>query len=443
MKRRDFLMAAAAGVGALGVPFEARAENPAGRKPNIILIMADDLGYECLGSSGSEQYETPCLDELARTGMRFTHCYSQPLCTPSRVQIMTGRYNGRNYKDFGYLDPGEVTFGNVLRDAGYATCIAGKWQLNGIGQFPSWEDSSRPVHFGFDEYCLWQLTKKRTEGERYADPLVEQNGQPAAVAKDGYGPDVFCDYLLDFIERKADEPFFAYYPMALTHCPFWPTPDSRDWPDPAKRRPGHGYWGEKRNFGDMVQYMDKTVGRIVDKLDSLGIRDDTLIVFTTDNGTDTPIESRLGGRMVQGGKGETTDAGTHVPLIVNWPGTVPGGRVCDDLIDFSDFLPTLAQVGGASLPSDRAIDGQSFLSQLRGEEGNPREWVYCHYRPRKRDELRVFARDKRWKLYGNGDLHDLNADILEKVPINEMNEAAAEAKKRLQKALDSLAPSTD
>jgi arylsulfatase A len=440
MKRREFLKAAAAGLSTLGLGSEASAAAQRAGKPNILLIMVDDLGYECLGSYGSKEYETPHLDELARTGLRFTHCYSQPLCTPSRVQIMTGRYNHRNYKAFGYLDPAEVTFGNVLRDAGYATCIAGKWQLNGIEEFPNWEDASRPVHFGFDEYCLWQLTKKRNEGERYANPLVEQSGQPATLRSDQYGPDVFCDYLLDFVERKSGQPFFAYYPMALTHCPFWPTPDSPAWADPSARRPGHEYWGEAENFGDMVKYMDKTVGRLVQKLDALGIRDDTLIIFTTDNGTDKPITSKLGDRNIKGGKGEFTDAGTRVPLIINWRGTTPSGVVYDDLIDFSDFLPTLAEAAGAAMPSDRIIDGHSFFPRIRGEKGNPREWVFCHYwgNGRKKAEAREFVRDKRWKLYDNGDLYDLNADIDEKTPIVKMSTETEAAQQRLQGAFETV-----
>ena len=148
-------------------------------KPNVILIMADDMGYECLGSNGSTSYATPKIDALGEEGIRFTHCISQPLCTPSRVKIMTGLYNYRNYEYFDYLNPSQRTFGNIMHEAGYATCIAGKWQLNGISykdEVPNWNDSLRPHHFGFDEYCLWQLTKPRSEGERYAHPTIQQNG---------------------------------------------------------------------------------------------------------------------------------------------------------------------------------------------------------------------------------------------------------------------------
>jgi arylsulfatase A len=142
--------------------------------------MADDMGYECLGAYGSTSYQTPNLDALASEGILFTRCISQPLCTPSRVKIMTGLYNYRNYDYFGNLDTEAYTFGNLMRDAGYSTCISGKWQLNGIyhkDDIPDWDDHSKPNQFGFDEYCLWQLTKLRKEGERYANPLVQQNGE--------------------------------------------------------------------------------------------------------------------------------------------------------------------------------------------------------------------------------------------------------------------------
>ena len=178
--------------------------------PNIVLIMADDMGYECLGVNGSTEYQTPNLDRLANKGIHFEHSYSQPLCTPSRVKIMTGKYNFRNYEDFGYLNPNQVTFGNLLKDAGYATCIAGKWQLNGLySKREGHLDVNRPYEFGFDEYCLWQLVHGRGEGERFANPLITQNGEDLPRDPDAYGPQVFTDYICNFIDRKAGQPFMG------------------------------------------------------------------------------------------------------------------------------------------------------------------------------------------------------------------------------------------
>jgi len=400
------------------------------KKPNIVLIMADDLGYECLGCYGSKSYKTPVLDGLARTGMRFEHCYSQPLCTPSRVKLMTGQYNFRNYVNFGVLDPKQKTFGHLLRDRGYATCVVGKWQLYGsVDQSAEVRGTgSMPGQAGFDEHCLWQI---KDRGSRYKDPVMVQNGKTRDDLQGKYGPDISCDYALDFIERHKAGPFLLYYPMALVHSPFEPTPDSEDWGKKTKKN-------DTRYFADMVAYMDKIVGRIVGKLGELGLRENTLVLFVGDNGTDKSIRSKMADSVIRGDKGNTTDGGTHVPMIANQPGVVPAGKVCGDLVDFSDFVPTFAEATGADIPGDMPVDGRSFLPQLRGEKGNPREWIFCHYDPRwGKNKMRRFVRDKRWKLYANGELYDVQADVLEQNP-NPTGPEAAEARKRLQAVLDSM-----
>jgi len=410
-------------------------------RPNIVLIMADDLGHECLGCYGSTSYHTPHLDAMAGRGVAFEHCYSTPLCTPSRVQIMSGKYNFRNYHDFGYMRPDEVTFGNILRDAGYATAIAGKWQLNGIGKgYDRADDSTRPHDAGFDSYCLWQLTRARAEGERYWAPLYEQDGRLVDLREDPgvYGPDRFCDYLCDFIGQHRDGPFLAYYPMVLTHNPFLPTPDSasREQTDPE-------------NFADMVAYADKLVGRVVDRLEELGLTDNTLVMFTGDNGTNRNIASQTETRTVQGGKGTLPDAGTHVPLVAQWPAAMPAGYVCRDLVDFTDFVPTLAEAAGVPLPEGFTTDGRSFLPRLRGEAGNPREWVFCHYEPRMPsvDAHRGrFARTRRFKLYHDGRFYDVPADVLEQADIDLDDQGTPELqlkrdqRQRLQAVLNAMPP---
>jgi len=433
--RRGFLKVAGLSVAATALPRAgslAQSRRSGGRRPNLILIMADDLGYECLGCYGSTSYRTPVLDELARTGMRFDHCYSQPLCTPSRVQIMTGRYNFRNYIDFGVLDRRETTFGHVLKRAGYATCVVGKWQLYGrANDKPGIAGrGAAPKQAGFDEHCLWQVDRRES---RYRDPLIVENGNYRGDLEGKYGPDIFCEYALDFIERKKDAPFLLYFPMALVHSPFVPTPDSPEWTE-GKDRPN------KKHFADMVAYMDKIVGSLVAKLDELGLRDNTLILFTGDNGTGRGIQSRLGDRIVAGGKGQTTDAGTHVPFVANWKAAMPAGKVCDDLIDFTDFLPTLAEAARTNLPPGLTVDGRSFLPQLRGRKGNPREWIFCHYFRNAGDSPKRFARDKRWKLYQSGALFDLSIDTLEERPIRADQDSAeaAIARKRLRPVLDAL-----
>jgi arylsulfatase A len=394
------------------------------RKPNIVLIMADDMGYECLGSYGSAVYSTPNLDNLAKEGVRFTHCYSQPLCTPSRVQLMTGKYNFRNYEAFGYLNPKEKTFGNLLKEAGYDTCIAGKWQLNGMSgpkKYPGWDDTNRPHHFGFDEYCLWQLQNGRPEGERYANPLIVQNGKALPRNGTAYGPDVFTNFVLEFIDKKRQEPFFVYYSMALVHDPFVPTPASKEWSRSSDR-----YKESTHHFGDMVEYSDKLVGRILDKLRQTGLDQNTLVVFTGDNGTNVQITSLMkDGTKVKGEKGSMADGGTRVPLIAYWAGKSARGVVNQDLIDFADFLPTLAEAAGAKVPGE--VDGKSFLPKILGKKSSSKPYVYMYYKPRwGKFEAGVFARNHTYKLYGDGRFFNVEKDVREQQPLDSNNLTASE-----------------
>ncbi|MFW6162275.1 MAG: sulfatase-like hydrolase/transferase [Planctomycetota bacterium] len=419
MDRRGFLSSVGLGIMAAALGAEGNR-----RRPNVVLIMADDLGYECLGCNGGTSYQTPHLDRLAAAGTRFTHAYCTPLCSPTRIEIMTGRYGFRNYKGWGVLDPDERTFGHVLRDAGYATCVSGKWQLC---HFHKPENADHPDRAGFDEHCVWTWRYKGKKPSRYWDPWIWQNGKLLEGTEGQYGPDIHRDFILDFITRHHDRPFFAYYPMNLVHAPFVPTPDSGDG-QAGKRKKGKQY------YADMVAYMDKCVGQVVAALERLGLRERTLVLFTADNGTPRGITSKMGDVTIPGGKGKMTDAGCHVALIASWPGTTPAGRVCDDLIDFSDVLPTLADLAGARLPEGVTLDGRSFLPQLRGEKGSPRDWVYIQLNKKRA------VRDRRWKLYADGRLFDVAADPFEKRPFKpgDGGAEAAAARERLQKALDGL-----
>jgi len=402
-------------------------EAPATRKkPNLILIMADDLGYETIGANGGTSYQTPALDKLAATGARFTQCYVQPLCTPTRVQLMTGQYNVRNYLNFGTLEPRAVTFGNLLQDAGYATCITGKWQLG--------HDVNLPKKFGFDEACLWQHTRRPP---RYANPGLEVNGVEKDFVSGEYGPDLVNDYAIDFITRQQSKPFFLYYPLMLTHSPYQPTPDSAAWDPMAKGEQGKQ---SEKHFGDMVEYMDKLLGKLIATLDALGLRENTLVVFLGDNGTGKGTRSMMGDKVVIGGKGSTTAAGMHVPLIVNWPGQVAPGAVKHELVDSTDFLPTLLDAAGVKPPAKLPLDGRSFLPLLRGNSSTPREWIYSWYSPRQGADMSVreFAFNQRFKLYRAGDFFDLEQDIHENRPlkVDSLNGDAEKAAKLLQSALD-------
>ena len=381
------------------------AQGPGKAKPNIVVILADDLGYECIGANGGKSYKTPNVDKLAAKGVRFDHCYVQPLCTPTRVQLMTGRYNVRNYIKFGLLDPRATTFANLLKRAGYVTCMTGKWQLG--------HEVSLPSKFGFDEYCLWQHTRRPP---RYANPGLEINGKEMDYKKGEYGPDLVNAYALDFLNRrKKDQPFLLYYTMLLTHDPFQPTPDSPDW-DPKAM--GAKVNANKKHFGDMVVYMDKLIGKLVDRLEELKLRENTLIIFLGDNGTGQGVVSQLGDQLIHGGKGQTTAAGMHVPLIANWPGVIPGGKVCGDLVDSTDMLPTLCDAAGVAVPADLKIDGHSFFPQLRGEKGRPRDWFYCWYARDGGANGKEFAATHRYKLYRSGELYDYQKDRKELKPLD-------------------------
>ncbi len=405
------------------------------RRPNVILIMADDMGYECLGVYGSTSYKTPVLDDLASNGIKFENCVSQPLCTPSRVKIMTGQYNYRNYDYFGHLNTNQFTFGNLMKDAGYATCIAGKWQLNGLSypnDITDTEDSFKPNKLGFDEYSLWQLTQKAKKGGRFANPLIEQNGKLLDREEMAYGPDIFSNFILDFIERKKDEPFFVYYPMVLVHDPFVATPDSEEWGNEEKR-----FKNDTTYFKDMVAYTDKIVGRITDKLKELNIDDNTIVIFTGDNGTHPSIYSKTKEMEIRGAKGNTIDHGTHVPLIVSWPDKIKKGVVFEDLIEFSDFFATFSDIVG----SENTSDGKSFYPLLTNEKYIPRETAFVHYDPRWGKRVNryknQFVRTVDYKLYQDGRFFNLNNDILEKSPLvtGSLSNAELEIKIELENVL--------
>ena len=403
----------------------ADAGAPASR-PNIILILADDLGYETLGANGGTSYRTPVLDHLAASGVRFSHAFAQPLCTPSRVQLMTGLSNVRNYLSFGNMDPHSLTFGNLFQKAGYATCIAGKWQLG--------KDLDLPKKFGFDESCLWQHTRRPP---RYANPGLEINGVQKDFNKGEYGPDLVNDYALDFIARHKTKPFLLYYPMLLTHDPYQPTPDSPDW-DPKAR--GEAVNQAAAHFGEMVAYMDKLVGKVTAHLDECGLRDNTLVIFLGDNGSGAGTRSMMGERVVIGRKGRTLDAGMHVPLIANWPGHHAKGSVCADLVDTTDVLPTLCAAAGVAINEPEQLDGRSFLPQVLGETGHPREWLYAWYSPRQGNDksVREFAFNHRFKLYRSGKFFDLtkDPDEISPLPVASLAGDAAKAAAALQGALD-------
>ena len=232
--------------------------------------------------------------------------------------------------------------------------------------------------------------------------------------------DIFVNYLLDFIEKNKDGKFLAYYPMALVHDPFPPTPDSKSWKtDPA----GH-HKSDTLNFRDMVTYSDKNVGKIVQKLKDLGIYENTIIIFTGDNGTGKAIVTPMkDGSVVKGGKGLTIDRGHHVPLVINWGTRKYKSHETDRLMDFTDILPTLAEAMRVKVPAKWDTDGRSILPLVYEKEGRPREWIFSHYTPVHNADANKhsarFMQNQHYKLYSDGRFYDLKKDIEEQNPIAE------------------------
>jgi arylsulfatase A len=384
-------------------------------KPNVILIMADDIGFECLSINGSTSYKTPILDSLARNGINFTQAISQPLCTPSRVKIMTGKYNFRNYDFFTYLNPKEKTFGNLFKENGYKTAVVGKWQLNGLKyQLEGYKDNTRPYQLGFDEYCLWQLTKERNEGERFANPLLEQNRKILPRDENAYGPDIVSDYAIDFINRNKDRSFFLYYPMILVHNPFVPTPDSPEWKSldtRSKQNP--------RFFVDMVAYMDKIIGKIVNTLKQNGIAENTLLLFVGDNGTNVNLISQTVNGPVRGAKGNTITHGNHVPMIAHWPDQIKKPKSYNGLINFSDFYATFSDI----LKVENQSDGTSMMDIFKEKNTLERNTATTYYNPMWSKNVNryrnVYSQNDRYKLYKNGKFFDMKNDLLETQPLKD------------------------
>lgn len=367
-------------------------------RPNLIVIMADDLGAKELSCYGHPLHQTPHLDRLAGSGIQFDTCYTACICHPTRFEIMTGQYGstngvyhfagrpggpGRNSPEEQIVN--HLTFGKVLQGAGYATAQAGKWQLTG-------EHPNLVVENGFDEYCMWAYKHNLPRGvehtggwegkegqktSRYWHPSIVRNGEYVPTTIDDYGPDIYTDFVIDFIRRHRDGPFFVYYPMALTHGPFYATPAS----NPNERDKFRN--SKQDHFGENVEYMDHLVGRIVAALDEMGLREDTIVMFTGDNGT--------GGE----GKGTPTELGARVPMIVNCPGRVAPTGLTDALVDTSDVMPTLVELAGAELPADHPVDGHSIVPILRGEQSDVREWIFSYLADRR------VLRTKRWLLERN------------------------------------------
>jgi arylsulfatase A-like enzyme len=423
----------------------AFAEAGAGR-PNVVFILIDDLGHYGVTAYGADRitsnqgvftnvpFSTPRMDSLARDGMRCEYAYAYPLCEPTRVSLMTGMNNSRNFIQAKALYESQITFGDLFRQEGYATCITGKWkQSRGTREFPGKEYVYK---FGWDEFCCFDVVG---EGKRMIEPYIVDNGKVMKLqgidpetGRRYYGPDVFNRYALDFIERHQDEPFFLYYPMVLVHDEHTPTPDTRpkalfdefDLDRKAEYGPMTG--DERRYFPDMLRYTDKMIGKVLDKLNALGLSENTLVVVMGDNGTKECFSHVLpDGAIYDGAKGSTTEAGLRVPLLLRWPGKIPSGQVYSAMVNVTDIYPTLCDAVGVPVPNRDRIDGRSFWEQAAGRENKEhRRDIYTWYNANKpitdQGGLLEYAHNKEFKRYAphkgfpQGRFFDLRSDPLEK-----------------------------
>jgi arylsulfatase A-like enzyme len=431
-------------------PPQVEAEEE-GIKPNILFILVDDLGKEWISCYGADVISTPNIDALATSGMIFHNAYSMPQCTPSRVTILTGKYPWRNgfvnHWDVprwgvGYFDwkqKENTTFARLLKDLGYSNCAAGKWQINDFRIEPE----AMKKH-GFDDWAMWTgfETGNPASSMRYMDAYV--NSPDGSKTYGGiFGPDLYANYLIEFMKQHRDRPMCLYFPMALTHTPLVATPDE----------PGAEHPIDKHKA--MVRYMDKLVGLLLATLDELNLRERTIIFFTTDNGSTRGISGFLNGQEVEGGKGTETESGVNAPFIVNCPGLVPSGVETDALTDFSDLFPTFVELAGGSVPDDLMIDGVSIAPVILGKQKDTkREWIMAlGHGPAKLDEYGVrgqkdFAsrviRDKQYKVWVSSEkeifrMHDLKKDPFEMANlIHSELEEHQKAIRKFQTVLDAL-----
>lgn len=422
MRRTMILLIAALIPGALPL----RAAEPV-RRPNIVVLLADDLGYGDLGCYGCKDIRTPVLDQLAARGVRLTSFYANgPECTPTRAALLTGRYQQRvgglecaigtgnvgryddavrlrETRDLG-LPVDEVSVARLLKDAGYATALCGKWHLG-------YEDKFSPNRHGFDRtfYCLGGGMDYFHHVENTPTPLpvLRRNGKP--IERPGYFTDLVADEAVRFIQDHKDRPFFLYVPFTAPHAPYQEPKDRSDRPLPADSPLWNQAKAPPEVYAAMVERMDQAIGRVLAALDEVRCAEHTLVVFASDNGgtasaRPTPFRGR---------KGSTFEGGVRVPCLLHWPGRLPEKAVSDQVALTMDLTASLVRVAGATVPKDRPFDGLDILERLektqpllprtvfwRARRGNETWWAvrdaalkYVARQAGERKEEHLFALD--------------------------------------------------
>ncbi|TYA72039.1 arylsulfatase [Seonamhaeicola marinus] len=426
-------------------------------KPNIIYILADDMGYGDVGVYGQTKIKTPNIDKLANEGIRFTDHYSgQTVCSPSRCSLMTGMHMGNASVTINgqLLDPNDVTIAELLKTAGYKTGLIGKWGLSqGVTDDNCPNQQGFDHYFGFDNqgfahfYYPEYLWRNHTKVE-YPENLNIRDEQGRYIKGKGtYSHDEFAKEALQFIKENKDEPFFLYLPFAIPHAELTIQEEAMEeyralnWPETPKRIGGgggkdYGYGSQYVNgycaqdepnttYAAMITRMDKNIGRIVDLLNELGIDENTIIMFSSDNGP-----SNEGGQSIKffdsskglrGKKRDLYEGGIRIPFVVNWKGTVKGGQVSNLPSAFWDFLPTACDLANIETPKN--IDGISMLPTILGESNSQEKhkYLYWEWKHGKRP-LYETVRVDNWKFFRvtpqnstkpHYELYDLDKDVSE------------------------------
>jgi arylsulfatase A len=430
--RRDFLKALGLGTAALSIPTFARAGAPIRKRPNFVFVNIDDLGYADIEPFGSVLNRTPNLIRMAAEGRKLTCFYAAPVCSPSRSSLMTGCYPVRvgipNVLFPGNntgLSAAERALPQLLKEQGYATMCVGKWHLGDQPEF-------LPTRHGFDHYFGLPYSNdmgpaaegaRSNLGEPLPDPAKVRNDHPPLpllrdeqvverVRADEQTTLVsrYTDEAVKFLRESRDKPFFLYLAHSAVHFPLYP---------------GKAFQGKSKNgvYGDWVEEVDWSVGRVLDAVRELGLSENTLVLFTSDNGG-TP---RAVNKPLRGFKGSTWEGGMREPTIAWWPGRIPAGTSCEAITGMIDVLPTLVSLAGGEVPNDRILDGRDIWPLLAGEpNAKPPHEEFLYFKSQKLEAVRSGP----WKLHlAKGELYNLETDLGESADVAQDNPDVA---KRLQ-----------
>ena len=422
LTRRDFLGSATTAAVLGGImhetlhpfyPMEALAQSVGrNRRPNIIVIMADDLGYGELGCYGQTKIRTPNIDRLAAEGLRFTQAYAgSTVCAPSRCSFVTGMHNGHNrIRDnlpHGiYLQPNDVTVAEVLKRAGYRTACIGKWGLGDAGSrgVPNCQGfdyfyghlNQDHAHFYYPD-SLWENDRVKLLQELVIVDEVGKLVGNRGGQKKFYTHDLFTEKSLKFIDRSRQSPFFLYLAYTIPHFSDYPEGTPEHFIVPSDEPYTNEDWSQlEKNYAAMITRLDGDVGKIMDWLKQHGIDGDTMVVFTSDNGPygGAPVDFFQSNGKFRGLKRELYEGAIRVPFIARWPGVIEPNTISDHMMAFWDCLPTFAEMAGLEPPAD--VDGISFLPCLRGQRQRQHEYLFWDY-GHVRQTYKVAVRTGPWK----------------------------------------------